>query len=57
MDDFSLAYRWNYTSDTLIDEASTTGEQIYPVIIATPDQEYAIGAYDHPDPEYYIELR
>ena len=57
MADLTSAKRWNYTSDELIDETSTQDEQIYPVIITTPDEQYAIGSYDHPNPDYHIELR
>ena len=55
MADFTEAKRWNYNTGELVDAIG--GEQIYPVVIHTPDQKHALAAYAHPDDELYIELR
>ena len=57
MADFTAARRWNYDTDELIPITEDQGEQLYPVIIMTPDEQYAIGAYAHPREDLYIELR
>ena len=57
MADFTAVKRWNYETDELIDETGDQGEQIWPVIIMTEDEQYAIGGYGHPREDLYIELR
>lgn len=56
MADFTAAKRWNFDTDELTDETESR-ETPYPVIIMTPDGQYALGSYAHPSDDFYIDIR
>lgn len=55
MADFTVAKRWNYDTDELVNETETR-ESPFPVIIMTSDEQYALGSYAHPSDDFYIDL-